>query len=53
MPPLFLHAGRHVGAEPRLTQSTVEREWESRCYEIFRTQVGPHFGRCRWWPDGS
>lgn len=40
VPPLFLHVPRDAGSESRLTEGTTEREWEVRCYDIFRTQVG-------------
>lgn len=37
--PLYLHSSIHTRPDGRLTDSTVEAEWEQRVSQLFRSQV--------------
>ena len=37
--PLYLHTSIHTRQDGRLTDSTVEAEWEQRVSQLFRSQV--------------
>lgn len=39
MPPLYLHSSIHTRHDGRLTEATVEAEWEQRVSQLFRAQV--------------
>ena len=39
VPPLYLHSSIHTRTDGRLSESTVEAEWEQRVSQIFRSQV--------------
>ena len=39
VPPLYLHSSIHTRQDGRLSESTVEAEWEQRVSHLFRSQV--------------
>ena len=39
VPPLYLHSSIHTRQDSRLSESTVEAEWEQRVSQLFRSQV--------------
>ena len=39
VPPLYLHSSIHSRQDGRLSESSVEAEWEQRVSQLFRSQV--------------
>ena len=39
VPPLYLHSSIHTRQDGRVSESTVEAEWEQRVSQLFRSQV--------------
>ena len=39
VPPLYLHSSIHTRQDSRVSESTVEAEWEQRVSQLFRSQV--------------
>ena len=39
VPPLYLHSSIHARQDGRVSESSVEAEWEQRVSQLFRSQV--------------